>query len=56
MEQINEEILKELKEEHKGLKEEHQEFIRLLKLTNDKLDKLVEIMEETRTKATDATM
>ncbi len=49
---INEEILMELKKEHKGLKEEHQELIDLVKIINEKLDKLVGIMEEAKIKTT----
>lgn len=45
----NDDILQELKQEH-------QEFIELLKMTNQKLDKLVEIMEETKAKPTDSAM
>ncbi len=38
------------------LRNEHNEFVELLKQTNKKLDKLVEIMEETREKPTDISM
>lgn len=38
------------------LKEEHKEFIELLKITNQKLDKLVDIMENSKAKQTDSAM
>jgi hypothetical protein len=38
------------------LKNEHQEFIELLKMTNQKLDKLIDIMEDTKAKPTDSVM
>jgi len=38
------------------LKEEHKEFIELLKITNQKLDKLVDIMENSKVKPTDSAM
>ncbi len=38
------------------LKEEHKEFIKLLKITNQKLDKLVDIMENSKAKPTDSAM
>jgi hypothetical protein len=54
--ELEEQVLKQLKEDHKGLKEEHKDFIELLKETNKKLDRLVEIMEESRVKPTDSAM
>lgn len=40
----------------KELKDEHREFVEILKETNKKLDKLVEIMESFREKPTDISM
>jgi mevalonate kinase len=46
---IDEQTLKELQQEH-------QEFLEQIKITNEKLDKIIQIMEESQAKPTDTVM
>jgi mevalonate kinase len=38
------------------LQQEHQELLEQVKVTNEKLEKIIEIMEETKAKPTDGVM
>ncbi len=50
------ENLQELSKDHQELKREHEEFTKILMNVSNKLDRLVEIMEESRRKPTDISM